>query len=150
MKKPHFFLAGLIILLGFVLGMSSFTFIYGKGYSYFQDDPKACVNCHIMRDQYDSWNKSSHHNVTTCNSCHTPENFYFKYFNKFENGFMHSLKFTTGIYKDPLRIRQHNFNIAMASCFKCHSHLLDSLSHQESLKEGRACVGCHRDVGHSH
>lgn len=140
----------LACLLGLVTGIGSFTFFYGKGYSYLSDDPRACVNCHIMRDQYESWSKSSHHHVATCNSCHTPENIYLKYFNKAENGFMHSLKFTTGQFKDPIRIRKHNFDITMKSCFKCHSGLMNSTLHTEAIEGGASCVRCHREVGHTH
>lgn len=140
----------LLVLCGFAIGLGSVTFIYGQGYSYLLDDPKACVNCHIMRDQYDSWSKSSHHAVATCNSCHTPENIYFKYINKVDNGFMHALKFTTGTFKDPIRIRQHNFNITMQACLKCHSGIMSSTLHQDPLQEGRSCVACHREVGHTH
>lgn len=148
-KKYHILIA-LLALCGIVVGLSSFTFIYGKGYSYLQDNPKACVNCHIMRDQYDSWTNSSHHKVTTCNSCHSPENIYFKYFNKIDNGFMHALKFTTGTYNDPIRIRKHNFNITMSACLKCHGELMSSTLHQGPMMEGRSCVACHRDIGHTH
>ena len=139
-----------VVLIGLVLGVGSYTFIYGKGYSYLSDDPKACMNCHIMRDQYESWSKSSHHHVATCNSCHTPQNFYVKYFNKMENGFWHSLKFTTGNFKDPIRIRKHNFDITMNACLKCHSGLMESSSHKDPLESGRSCVHCHKDVGHTH
>lgn len=146
--KLGILLAVFIGLLGLVIGMGSFTFIYGRGYSYLSDDPKACVNCHIMRDQYDSWSKSSHHHVASCNSCHTPENIYLSYFVKAENGFMHSLKFTTGQFDDPIRIRKHNFNIAMRSCMKCHSGIMNSSLHAEAISGGNTCVHCHRDVGH--
>lgn len=137
-------------LVGLSVGLGFFTFIYGKGYSYLLDDPKACVNCHIMKEQYESWNRGSHQNVATCNSCHTPENIYFKYFNKMDNGFFHGLKFTTGKFKDPIKIRQHNFNITMKACLQCHSSLMENQLHQPELLEGRACVQCHRDVGHHH
>lgn len=150
MLKKVSLLVVLACLIGLVLGVGSYTFIYGKGYSYLSDDPKACVNCHIMRDQYESWSRSSHHNVATCNSCHTPENVYLKYFNKMENGFWHSLKFTTGDFKDPIRIRGHNFDISMNACFKCHSGLMNSTLHQEATDDGKSCVHCHKAVGHTH
>jgi len=137
-------------LIGLILGLGSYTFIYGQGYAYFKDDPKACVNCHIMSDQYESWLKGSHKNVTTCNSCHTPEGLFAKYFNKAENGFSHSWKFTLHAYKDPIFIRQHNFNIAMNSCLKCHGTLMENTSHMKNLTEGRSCIQCHRNAGHSH
>ena len=148
--KSKLLLIILISVSGIVAGMGSFTFIYGKGYAYLSDDPKACLNCHIMRDQYESWNRSSHHHVTTCYSCHAPENIYLKYFNKADNGFVHALKFTTGQFKDPLRIRGHNFRITMQSCMKCHSGVMGSTMHAEALGDGASCTNCHRDVGHSH
>lgn len=143
-------LAILACLLGLLLGVGSFTFIYGKGYSYLLDDPKACVNCHIMRDQYDSWSRSSHHHVATCNDCHTPQNIYMKYINKADNGFWHGLKFTTGNFNDPIRIRKHNFDITMKACFRCHGGLMESTLHSEALSEGKSCVNCHRNIGHHH
>ena len=56
----------LAVLVGLLLGTGAFTFKYAEGLSYFSTDPKACVNCHIMTPQYDSWQKSSHHAVATC------------------------------------------------------------------------------------
>ena len=32
------------ILLGLVIGLGFYTFIYSKGYSYLTNDPAACVN----------------------------------------------------------------------------------------------------------
>lgn len=140
----------LAAMAGIVIGLGAFTFSYGKGYAYLSNDPKACVNCHIMRDQYDSWRKSSHHNVTTCNSCHSPTNLVMKYVNKAENGFMHSWKFTFGNFKEPIRIRPHNFNVAMNSCMNCHGELLKSTFHRSQEGTGQSCVQCHRNVGHTH
>jgi cytochrome c nitrite reductase small subunit len=137
-------------LSGLLIGFGLYTFIYAKGFSYFSNDPKACMNCHIMREHYDSWNKSSHRGITTCNSCHEPQEFYLKYFYKAENGFMHALKFTTGDFKEPLKIRPHNFKMSMKACLNCHGHLFHDPVHQENLKEARSCVHCHRDIGHIH
>ncbi len=153
MKKNYIiliaFTIAMIAMIGLILGLGSFTFFYGQGISYLKDDPKACVNCHVMSDQYDSWLKSSHASVS-CNSCHSPENIYLKYFNKFENGLVHSWKFTSGNYKDPIRIRQHNFDIVMKSCLRCHGALMNSATHEKPLLEGRSCLHCHRDIGHTH
>ena len=32
----------------------------------------ACVNCHVMNEQYDAWLKSGHRHVATCVECHLP------------------------------------------------------------------------------
>ena len=74
-------------LLGAFAGGGGFTFYYAKGYSYLSNDPVACVNCHIMREQFDSWMGSSHRNVAVCNDCHIPHTFPPKYLVKADNGF---------------------------------------------------------------
>ena len=65
-------LAGVVLgaLLGAAVGIGGYTFVYARGYSYLIDDPQACMNCHVMREQFDGWLKSSHRSVATCNSCH--------------------------------------------------------------------------------
>jgi formate-dependent nitrite reductase cytochrome c552 subunit len=34
------------------------------------NDPAACANCHVVKDQYDGWLKSSHRAVAVCSDCH--------------------------------------------------------------------------------
>ena len=48
----------LIGLLGIPAGVGAFTFVYAKGFSYLSTDPRACVTCHVMNEQYDAWLKS--------------------------------------------------------------------------------------------
>jgi hypothetical protein len=60
----------LCILVGVLGGVGAHTFHFADGLAYAGNDPKACVNCHIMRDQYNGWQISSHHNHATCNDCH--------------------------------------------------------------------------------
>jgi len=59
-----------VAMLGILVGLSLFTFVYARGGSYFLDDPQACLNCHIMRDQYDAWNHSTHKQVANCIRCY--------------------------------------------------------------------------------
>jgi hypothetical protein len=60
----------LVALWGLLGGIGAYTFHYAEGFSYFSTDPRACVNCHIMNPQYDSWQNSSHHTVASCVDCH--------------------------------------------------------------------------------
>jgi cytochrome c nitrite reductase small subunit len=85
------------VIIGVAVGIGVYTFAYAKGWSYLTDDPAACANCHVMREQFDGWLKSSHRSVATCNSCHTPVNFIGKYATKASNGFWHSFFFTTAV-----------------------------------------------------
>src|SRR5215472_9060502 len=92
------------VIIGVAVGISVYTFAYAKGWSYLTDNPAACANCHVMREQFDGWLKSSHRSVATCNSCHTPANLIGKYATKASNGFWHSFFFTTGGYEDNIQI----------------------------------------------
>jgi len=103
-----------------------------------------------MQDQYNSWMKSSHGKFTTCNSCHAPQNFFLKYLSKAENGFNHSLKFTTGNFKDPIEIRSHNKSIVLQACLNCHASLFSYDLNHKIVKKNQSCLDCHKSIGHNH
>lgn len=136
-----------VIFIGMFIGLGTFTFDYAEGLAYFSDDPEACLNCHVMRPQFEGWNHSSHKNVATCNGCHTPHSFPQKYIIKGINGWNHSLAFTTGNYPDPIRIRGFNADVVQANCVECHSTLVSQI-HSSAPKEERSCIACHGNVGH--
>lgn len=143
-------LTALVVLTaGSAAGIGVFTFGYARGYSYLLDDPSACANCHVMRREWESWQKSSHRNVATCNDCHTPPGLAGKYATKALNGFNHSLAFTTGRFHEPIRANALNQRIARESCAKCHSALVDSLhSVSRDARDAPECARCHGAVGH--
>jgi cytochrome c nitrite reductase small subunit len=99
------------IAIGLAVGLGVYTFVYAKGASYLMNDPASCANCHIMKEQYDGWLKSSHRAVATCNDCHTPANFLGKYATKASNGFCHSFYFTTGGFHEPIQIKKRNLEM---------------------------------------
>lgn len=142
------------VILGAVIGLASgvgaYTFIYAKGASYLTNDPKACVNCHVMQDQYDGWINSSHRSVATCNDCHTPHGLVPKYWTKAQNGFWHSFHFTTGRYPDPIQITDRNRKVTEAACRKCHADIVDTIEGPAGNGNETSCLRCHRSVGHLH
>jgi cytochrome c nitrite reductase small subunit len=139
----------LAILIGALAGVGLYTFGYAKGASYMTDDPSACANCHVMRDQFDAWMKSSHGKVAVCNDCHTPPGFVSKYGTKALNGFFHSLAFTTGHFPDEIRITSRNFSVTERACLKCHEDIVMSIRGTRQHRRGDvSCIGCHRTVGH--
>jgi cytochrome c nitrite reductase small subunit len=76
-----------LVVVGFAVGLMGYTFVYARGYSYLTNDPSACVNCHVMREQYDGWIASSHRRAAGCNDCHTPHDVVGKWSTKALNGF---------------------------------------------------------------
>jgi len=143
------------VAFGIPLGIGIYTFVYAKGYSYLTNEPASCANCHIMNEQYEGWQKSSHHAVATCNDCHTPAGLVGKYATKASNGFWHSFYFTTGSFDEPIRIRRRNLAVTESACLKCHADLTQGISHGVGAAagangDGSSCVRCHRSVGHLH
>jgi cytochrome c nitrite reductase small subunit len=123
------------VLMGIAIGVGVYTFAYAHGWSYLTDDPAACANCHVMREQFDGWLKSSHRSVATCNSCHTPANFIGKY---------------TGGYEDNIQIKPHSREITEQACRNCHGEIVDAIEapHPAASSGQLACLRCHNSVGH--
>ena len=145
----------LVILLGIALGVlagiGGYTFIYARGGSYLTNDPKACTNCHVMREQYDGWVKSSHRSVATCNDCHTPHDVVGKYTTKALNGFNHSFAFTSGRYPDQIQIGPRNRRVTEGACRSCHGDIVDAIDPRGARAghpQETACLRCHWTVGH--
>lgn len=132
--------------LGIAAGAGAYTFVYARGWSYLTDDPRACANCHIMREQYDGWIASTHRAAAVCNDCHTPAGLVPKYAVKAKNGFWHSFYFTTESFHEPIAITEGSRAIAEEACRKCHSNIVDSM--HVASGEGASCLRCHPSVGH--
>lgn len=151
-KRPNRMTRSLAIVialaLGAAAGIGGYTFVYAKGGSYLQNDPKACANCHIMQDHLDAWIKSSHRSVATCNDCHTPAGFIPKYFTKAEHGFFHSLAFTTGDFHEPIGIKERSRRVTEGSCRKCHQDIVHDIEGSKGANEKISCIRCHASVGH--
>lgn len=137
----------LVALLGIIFGLSLFTFAYAEGASYLSDNPESCVNCHIMRDQFDAWRHSSHARVATCNDCHTPHTFPEKWIVKGINGWNHSVAFTLDNFHEPIRIREFNADVVQHNCENCHQTLVSQINTLHA-DEPVQCVSCHSNVGH--
>ena len=139
----------LAVLLGALIGLGGYTFLYAEGFSYLSDDPETCINCHIMQPQYDSWQKSSHHAVAACVDCHLPHGFVGKYVAKAENGWHHSKAFTLQNFHEPIMITAPNARILQDNCLACHEDLVHELVvGVNGTSEDVKCVHCHVTVGH--
>ena len=144
--KPVFIIA---FLTGGFLGVGIFTFGYGKGGSYFSKDPQACANCHVMQEQFSSWQKAPHHASAVCVDCHLPHDFIPKMIAKTDNGFRHSKAFTLNNFHEPIQITPRNAEILQQNCLRCHGEFLHGIV-SGSTRDADAvqCVHCHQSVGH--
>ena len=139
----------LAVTLGAVLGLGAFTFHYAAGLSYFSTDPRACKNCHIMNDEFDSWTKGPHHASARCIDCHLPHDFVRKYLAKADNGYRHSKGFTFQDFHEPIQINPRNAAILQENCLRCHGDFVHEIVRGSTTAEDAvACVHCHRGVGH--
>jgi cytochrome c nitrite reductase small subunit len=132
---------------GSLVGLGGFTFIYAQGFSYLSNDPRACVNCHVMREVYDGWSHGSHKAVAVCNDCHTPHDLLGKYAVKALNGYRHSSAFTLGGFPEPIRITAFDRKIAQDNCLRCHGDFVFPMSHAGEA-DATDCLRCHAGVGH--
>ena len=146
------------VLIGVTLGLGGYTFVAAKGASYLSDDPAVCMNCHIMREQFDGWQKASHHGQAICNDCHLPhDNAVHKYFVKASNGYYHSKAFTFQDFAEPIRIKPGNAKVLEDNCLRCHGALNSEITAHGTLgvptdpkqkADLYGCVRCHQEVGH--
>lgn len=137
----------LAAILGIAVGIGAYTFVYAKGASYLTNDPAACVNCHVMREQFDGWVKGSHRSVAVCNDCHTPPGAVGRYTTKALNGFWHSVAFTTGWFHEPIDITPRNRAVTEAACRGCHDAIVQAIE-ADPGSGPLACLTCHASVGH--
>lgn len=139
----------ILVLIALASGIGLFTFSYGEGLSYFSANPEACQNCHIMRQQFDSWQKASHHTAAGCVDCHLPHDFVGKYLAKAENGYKHSRAFTLQNFHEPIMITPKNSRILQENCVACHERIVADIQDQAHTNtEDLNCVHCHVTVGH--
>ena len=138
------------VIFGALIGLGLFTFDYAEGTSYFSPDPQHCANCHIMNDEYDSWQKSGHHQAARCVDCHLPHDFVGKYIAKADNGYRHSKAFTLQNFHEPIQITPRNARILQENCVTCHADFVHELvqGSRSASAEAVQCVTCHRNVGH--
>ncbi len=139
----------LAAVVGVFVGVGLFTFHFAEGFSYFSSDPRACVNCHVMNDQYDSWIKGPHHASAKCVDCHLPHEFVPKMIAKSENGYHHSTAFTLGNFHEPIMIKPRNAQILQEACIRCHGDFVhDITANAKRPADQVRCVHCHRNMGH--
>ena len=155
-NKNRFFRFLIPALVGILIGLSGYVFYISKAHSYLSDDPKACVNCHIMKPEYATWSHSSHGRNTVCNDCHVPHNNVFrKYYFKANDGLRHATMFTFRMEPQVIKMHAPGQKVVQENCIRCHSTLVSEVQAGEvtapmaHANNGKLCWECHREVPHS-
>ncbi len=154
-KKNKYFKYLIPSLVGVLLGLSGFLFYISKAHSYLSDDPKACVNCHIMAPEYSTWFHSSHGRNTVCNDCHVPhDNFFRKYYFKASDGLRHATMFTFRMEPQVITMHKPGQMVVQENCIRCHDQLNSVVgtnkvtAQMAHADQGKLCWECHTDVPH--
>jgi cytochrome c nitrite reductase small subunit len=144
-----------IILCGIIVGLGISIMQIANATSYLSDDPKACINCHIMTPEYSTWQHSSHRERANCNDCHVPHNNIIrKYFFKAQDGLRHATIFTLRKEPQVIHIGDAGKTVVQENCLRCHIKQVNPISatnvNGKNFKhgEGMLCWGCHREIPH--
>ena len=155
LKPPGIWKLPVIIVLGILIGLGIYIVYISKAPSYLSDNPKTCVNCHIMAPQYATWSHSSHREVTNCNDCHVPHNNVVnKYYFKAKDGLRHASMFTLRLEPQVIFIHEAGREVVQNNCKRCHIELLSNTRLNTMMPtmahaiDDRYCWECHRETPH--
>ncbi len=144
-----------ILFIAIVFGIGLFMAKESEVISYMSDDPKACINCHVMIPEYNGWMHSSHREWASCNDCHVPhENVVKKYYFKAMDGMRHASIFTMRAEPEVMFMREASQKVVQNNCIRCHQNqvtqtkLDGAFEHHKGDRTDRQCWSCHKEVPH--
>ena len=144
-----------IIIIGIFTGLGFYILYISNAISYLSDDPRTCVNCHVMNSYYASWQHGSHGRVATCNDCHVPQdNFINKYLFKANDGLRHATYFTMRWEPQVIQIKDAGKKAVQENCIRCHSNIIHPIALRSINNVGvqdqtqKFCWDCHRQTPH--
>lgn len=154
-RPPKNWLVPVTIAVGIIVGLGFFIMHEAKVTSYLGDDPKTCINCHVMTPEYITWENSSHGKVTNCNDCHVPhDNVLKKYAFKAKDGLYHATIFTLRAEPEVIVMHEAGQKVVKANCIRCHSNQVTDaksgswITGHVNSRTDRACWDCHRELPH--
>ena len=155
MYPPPEWRPAVLLLMGIIIGLGLYMLKIGNVASYASDDPKACINCHVMNGEYATWLVSSHAKKATCNDCHVPhDNVFNKYFFKAKDGLYHAFVFTTRTEPEAIIMHEPGQKVVRENCIRCHDRQLKNpkqsglMADYDVHRTDRKCWDCHREMPH--
>lgn len=144
-----------VFSIAIILGLGAFMAKESSIVSYMSDDPKACINCHVMVPVYNAWMHSSHREWASCNDCHVPHNNVFnKYFFKAKDGLFHASVFTARAEPEVMFMRPESAHVVQNNCLRCHVQQVTQTKYDGFIashgkdRTDRQCWECHKEVPH--
>ncbi len=154
-KPPSGWILSVNFLIALLVGLFVYSLYVSNAVSYLSDEPETCINCHVMRPEFSSWQHSSHKNVAVCNDCHVPQdNVFSKYFFKAKDGLRHATIFTLRTEPQVIKMHEAGIKVVQENCKACHFELnqqvglLDVNGNNYVHGVGKLCWDCHREVPH--
>ena len=133
---------------GALVGMIPYLARISEGASYLSDNPRTCINCHIMTPEYASWQHSSHGRVTNCNDCHVPHSSLIaKFYFKGKDGSRHSYLFMLHREHQVIQAIPESRKVIQENCLRCHESVLQAVTPVHADFD-RSCTDCHREIPH--
>lgn len=155
MLPPDGWKAPVAIALGLFVGLAATAFKISNAVSYLSDDPKTCINCHLMYPQYATWMHSSHRERANCMDCHVPhDNIFRKYYFKSQDGTRHATIFTLRTEPQVIQIHTAGKTVVQENCIRCHEKQVSDVTvgqvtvDNNKHGKGHLCWDCHREVPH--
>lgn len=155
LRPPSHWLFYVNLLIAFFTGIFIYALYVSNAVSYLSDEPETCVNCHVMRSEFATWQHSSHREVAVCNDCHVPHNNVFnKYFFKAKDGLRHATMFTFRLEPQVIKMHEAGQAVVQKNCQNCHQRVnedvgLLSITLEDKMHgDGKLCWDCHREVPH--
>lgn len=154
LTPPEQWRVPVIILLGTITGLGFYILNISNAVSYLSDEPRTCVNCHVMAPQFATWERGSHGRVTTCNDCHVPQdNVVEKMLFKGSDGLRHATMFTLRMEPQVIKIKDAGKRVVQENCIRCHTNnvhpvALRAINQKGITDDDRYCWDCHRETPH--
>ncbi len=133
------------VLAGVLIGLGVLTLRVSNAMSYLKDTPETCMNCHVMRDAYATWQRGSHGRFAVCTDCHLPhDNLVAKTAFKSADGLKHSAVFTFRLEPQVLELSDAAVRVVQANCLSCHANQLSMIRLAGAAQ--RTCWECHTNI----
>jgi cytochrome c nitrite reductase small subunit len=152
LRPPSAWIFYVNVLIAVFIGIFGYTVYVSNAVSYLSDEPETCVNCHVMRSEFATWQHSSHREVATCNDCHVPHNNVFNtYYFKAKDGLRHATIFTLRMEPQVIKMHEAGQAVVQENCKGCHQKVNQDvgvrfITLEDKLHDnGKLCWDCHRE-----